>query len=313
MSFLRIGNKIITTPLTTILEQLRKETGNKYLHDIKVSNKDLRITCPFHGDGKEKNPDCFINNDPYDKLYGVFHCFACGSKGFITDIVNKCFGQVGNFGQTWLVNNFADIFVEQEYALPEIDLSSNHKQYLDSSEIDKYKYFHPYMFKRHLTEDVIRKFSVGYDDVDKTIVFPVWDANDHLVFFTRRSVNSKYFYIPTGVDKPVYLLNFIIKEHITKVIVCESQINALTAWSWGYPAVALLGTGSKEQYKILNKSGIRNYVLCFDGDIAGDNGIKRFKENMRDDVLISVKYMPRGRDLNDLTKDEFDAIKIVDI
>ena len=126
------------------------------------------------------------------------------------------------------------------------------------------------------------------------------------------TVRGKNFFIPGGVIKPIYLLNFIIKEHITNVLVTESQINALTAWSWGFPAIALFGTGSKEQYEILRRSGIRNYVLCFDGDSAGDSGIKRFIKNMNEDVFISVVEIPRGKDLNDLTKDEFLSLKRVD-
>jgi DNA primase len=70
----------------------------------------------------------------------------------------------------------------------------------------------------------------------------------------------------------------------------------------------MIGTGSDVQYDILNNSGIRNYILCFDGDEAGDKAIKRFKKNIRKDVFISVKVIPRGKDVNDLTKEEFDKL-----
>ena len=313
MAFIKVNNKIITTPIETILKKVREDTGNRYLHDIQNGHSGLRITCPFHADGVEKNPDCFVNVDQDSNLYGVFHCFACGAKGYITDIINYCFGESGSFADNWLVDNFSSIFIEKQELLPEISLKKETPIHLDESEIDKYKYFHPYMFQRKLTEDVIRKFSVGYDSRDDSIVFPVWDENSNLLFFTKRSVKGKNFFIPCGVIKPVYLLNFIIKEHITKVNVCESQINALYSWSMGYPAIALFGTGSKEQYEILNKSGIRNYVLCFDGDLAGDKGIDNFKKNIRKDVIVVVKEIPRGKDLNDLTKNEFDALKVVDI
>ena len=314
MAYLRFDNKIITTPIEEILSKVRADTGFRYLHDIKVSNSGLKITCPFHGDGKEKNPDCFVNIEPNSNLYGVFHCFACGAKGFITDIINFCFNENGKFAENWLIENFANVFVDVQEVLPEIKLDNKEEhRFLPETEIDKYRYFHPYMFQRKLTEDVIRKFSVGYDVRDDSIVFPVWDEKGNLLFFTKRSVKGKNFFIPNGVIKPIYLLNYIVKEHITSVVVCESQINALTAWSWGYPAIALFGTGSKDQYEILKRSGIRNYTLCFDGDEAGDLGIQRFIKNMNDDVLINIKPMPRGKDLNNLTKEEFEAIKLVDI
>ena len=167
------------------------------------------------------------------------------------------------------------------------------------------------MAQRKLTPDVLRKFKVGYNTETNSITFPVWDEHGNLVMITERSVNTKHFYIPPDVIKPIYLLNFIKKENITSVYVTESQINALTLWSWGYPAIALLGTGSTYQYNILKKSGIRSYILCFDGDEAGDHGKIRFINAFNNDVLISSKQIPRNKDVNDLTKEEFDSLPII--
>mgnify|MGYP003317035844 CR=1 FL=1 len=128
---------------------------------------------------------------------------------------------------------------------------------------------------------------------------------------TSRSTVDKRFYIEKDKDKPVYLLNFIKEDNISTVYVCESQINALTLWSYGYPAIALFGTGSSYQYEILNRSPIRNYILCFDGDEAGDKGRARFMKNIRNDVLVSYKKIPFGKDVNDLSKEEFDKLEII--
>ena len=108
----------------------------------------------------------------------------------------------------------------------------------------------------------------------------------------------------------MYLLNYVIKNGITSVVVCESQINALTLWGWGIPAIALFGTGSTSQYEILRKSGIRKYTLAFDGDLAGDVGANRFSNNIGDDVLVNKIVLPRGKDVNDLNEDEFRMLKI---
>ena len=64
-------------------------------------------------------------------------------------------------------------------------------------------------------------------------------------------------------------------------------------------------------FSILKKSGIRNYILCLDGDEAGDKGINRFKKNMSRDVFISTKLIPRWKDVNDLTKEEFDNLPLI--
>lgn len=309
MSYVKIGNKVITTPIKTILQQLNKESNNRFFKDIKDKGNQLCITCPSHKQGQENNPSCFITDDFSDDMNGVWHCFTCGASGTLLDLVAYCFDDIV-IASEWLTERFADTLIVQEILLPEIKLEKDKKEYLDESILQEYSYFHPYMFKRGLTEEIIRKFKVGCTPDGKYITFPCWDEHGHLVGIFKRSTEGKHFIIPKNIDKPIYLLNFIKDENITTVYVTESQFNALTCWSWGYPAIALFGTGTKEQYEILKRSGIRHFILCFDGDIAGDAGIKRFINNMPDDIMISVKYIPRNKDVNNLTKDEFDNLVI---
>ena len=128
---------------------------------------------------------------------------------------------------------------------------------------------------------------------------------------TKRSVNSKQFYLDKDKEKPIYLMNFIKKNNIKEVTVVESQINALTLWCWNIPAIATFGCNiTKHQFDILNKSGIEHYYLAFDGDAAGKKGIKKFINNMREDVLIDIIEIPNSKDVNDLSEEEFNKLKI---
>ena len=126
---------------------------------------------------------------------------------------------------------------------------------------------------------------------------------------------SKAFYIPDNVEKPVYLLNFLQNgnQKVKQIYVAESQINTLTLLSWGYDAVGLFGTGCRRQYEILKKSGFRNFVLCLYGDDAGMRGTERFIKNMPEDTLITVKKIPWGKDVNDLTKEEFEKLPLIQV
>lgn len=74
------------------------------------------------------------------------------------------------------------------------------------------------------------------------------------------------------------------------------------------PGIALFGTGAKHQYDLLNQSNIRVYNLMFDGDKAGDNGIREFLKNIRKDVIVNIIKVPRGKDVNDLTYDELESL-----
>ena len=227
------------------------------------------------------------------------------------NLVSTCLEVDENTAKSWLVERYSSAIVKYQDILQPIILKDNlANKYIDESILNKYNYYHQYMFDRGLTKEVIRKFKIGYDKETNSLTFPVWDERGGLIGVTKRQVDTKKFIIPENIDKPIYLLNYIKSEGITKVYVCESQLNALTLWTWGYPAVALLGTGSSKQYDILNRSGIRDYVLCFDGDEAGYKGRNRFIKNIKNDVLISSKRIPQDKDVNDLSKEEFDNLEI---
>ena len=311
-----VKGKVIDTPIPVILTTLKGELHNGKLRDIgQEVNDNVPITCPIHKMGNEKNPSCnvFSGKDDEKVEYGKCHCFTCGWTASLPKLVSVCFGSADDsIGEDWLLDRFGGSSAAGYLNLPEIDISKPKvKAKMDESVLKDFDYYHDYMWQRNLTKEVVDKFSVGYDNDRKSLTFPVWDEFGNLVMITYRSVVDKRFHIEKDADKPVYLLNFLKNEGITTAYICESQINALTLWSYGYPAVALFGTGSKHQYDILNKSHIRNYVLCFDGDEAGDKGISRFKSNIRDDVLVSVKRLPRGKDVNDLSKDEFDNLDTI--
>ena len=307
-----INKKLISAPIPEILELIVKETNYPFFRDVKAKGDNFQITCPFHKEGRESHPSCqiYAKQDDPELEYGFVHCFTCGKSVPLYHMVGHCFGEDDDFGKEWLVERFGDVFVSYEQQLTDIVLDKPQETFLDESILDNFMYYHEYMWKRKLSKEVVDKFKIGFNPATQSIVFPIWDDKGRLKMITERSVNTKYFYIQEDIDKPVYLLNFLIKEKQTVAYVCESQINALTLQSWGYPAVALIGTGSKKQLDILNRSGIREYYLCFDGDEPGDKGRQRFINNIRKDVFVNTVHIPRGKDINDLTKEEFENLRI---
>ena len=315
---LTINNHIITGEIEDILNKVREESNYQYLKDIRNKNDNISITCPWHKDGQENHPSCFVYNikDDENVEYGWVRCFTCGEQGPLYRLVEYCLDISEEVAKQWLIDNFSDVFAEYTADLPEITLSDNifgkEIEYLDESILDKYAFYHPYMFKRGLTKEVINKFKIGFNKNTNSITFPIWSMNNKLVGICERRVDTKYYYIPENMNKPIYLLNYIVDEKIKEVVVCESQINALTCWTWGIPAVALIGTGSKDQYRLLERAGILNYHLALDGDLAGHHGILRFIKGMPDNVLIDIIKIPEGKDVNDLTKEEFLSLPRID-
>lgn len=307
-----VDNKIIKEPILNILFQLRKELTNGKIKDIVDKQDNIQCTCPIHKNGQERHPSCQIYCGSDKNLYGKVHCFTCGYVADFIKFISDCFDSNDkNFGKEWLIERFGSYILNDTLELAPIVINESKSKYLDESILQRYNYYHPYMEKRHLTKDVITKFKVGFDKDTNCITFPVYDEHNNLVMITKRSVVDKHFYIPAHVNKPIYLLYDLLNTNETCAYITESQINALTLQGWGYPAVALFGTGTRYQYDILKKSGIRDFILCFDGDDAGDKGIVRFYKNMPKDCLISYKKIPRGKDINDLTLDEFNKLDTV--
>ena len=313
---IKIRNKIINESVENMIYQLRRELTNGKLKDVDATKgSDILVTCPNveHKGGFERHPSCrvFSRTDDDKTEAGTTHCFACGYTASFPQFVADCLDVDLATGEEWLVERFGNVFLQQEEYLPEIVLDKQpvKKTYLDESVLTEYDYYHPYMWQRKLSKEVVDRFRVGYDPSRDAITFPVYDEKHNLVMVTARSVKTKRFWIPAGIQKPIYLLDYVIKSNITKVIVTEGQLDALTAWSYGFPAVATMGCPSDEHIKLLNSCGLREIITMFDNDAAGENFAKRLKKHIRDDIfLLHAKLPDNTKDINDLTKEQFDTV-----
>lgn len=303
-----IRGHLIEAPIESIIQKLQSELTNGKLRSYKRVGDHVMTQCPEHSGGREAHASfgIYCGNDP-KKEYGLCNCFACGFSGNLQTFVASCFDTTIDKGEDWLIKHFGNTLVYEGYNLPTLELNPQKRKIkcLNESDLDTLQSYHPYMTQRHLTQEVCNKFKIKYDPLKQCLVFPVWDEKGNYIFNTSRSVEFKFFNIPKDVEKPVYLLNYVLKENIKEVVVCESQINALTLWGYGIPAIALFGTGTSYQYNILNKTDIIRYILALDGDRAGEKGIQRFKDNIKKSVFVDVIQIPKGEDVNSLPKDKF--------
>ena len=309
---MKIKNVQVNTDLLHILEKLKQELKEKNINLLEKTRHIsgyFMVTCPYHKNGQEKRPSAQIREED-----GLFYCFNCKETHSLPEVISYC---LNTNGWNWLLKNFSSTKVEDRKI--EINFNRNKKvevkQYIDKSELLKFRFIHPYMFKRKLTLDVIRKFDVGYDKDTNCITFPVKDKNGNILFFARRSVATKFFNYPRGTEKPLYGLYEINRElkqgtDIKEVYITESIINCLTLWSWGYYALALNGTGSYKQINELKQLPFRTIILALDPDNAGRTGTEKIYNSLKTNRFIKIVELPEGKDVNDLTKEEFESLKI---
>ena len=308
--------------LTELQSQLRLN-GIDLLGDMKQSGHNIMLCCPYHN---ERRPSAGV-----DMRTGMFHCFACQEIRTLEELIAHCFGHGDDmkFGWNWLLKNFLTISVEERKDIP-LDLERNtlynvSTSYISEEELDTYRYTHPYMYQRGLTDEVIEIFDIGYDKHSDCITFPVRDVSGNTLFIARRSVKTKYFNYPKDAVKPLYGLyelyhlsevdydDFVAWENIfpKEVIICESMLDALSFWTVGKYAVALNGLGNELQFKQLRDLPCRELILCTDMDEKGLAAREKIRKKVTN-KLITEYILPKGRkDANECTKEELKNLKPV--
>lgn len=332
---------IINAELHDVLFELRQQLifNNSYLlGTMKETDTDIMVSCPYHKNGQERKPSAGIR-----KSDGMFHCFACGETHPLDEVVSYCLGYTndvfGVHGKQWLLKNFVSISLEERKDV-KLDLSRNrdttininNREFVTDEELDKYRYYHSYWTKRGITDDnIIELFDLGYDKETDCITMPVRDKDGNCLFVARRSTKYKYFNYPKGAEKPLYgeyeymqVLNNAINIDIMRgrgscksallnvtntIYVTESMIDALLLWQSGRYAVALNGTGSKEQLEMLSKLPCRKLVLATDNDDAGYEARKRIRRYITNKIITEIEFPPNRKDIGECTKEEIENLK----
>lgn len=276
------------------------------------SGNDLMVQCPYHGDGQERKPSAGIR-----KSDGQFHCFACGEVHSLPEVISHCFGHndvLGAWGWKWLLKNFATVQVEERkdvaldfYRDNKHNNNDNSVSYVTEQELDRYRWTHSYWKKRGIVDaDIIELFDLGYDKEQRAITFPVRDIKGNCLFIARRSVVSKFFNYPKGVEKPLYGLYEWKQSNIKsdEAIITESMLDALSFWQIGKLAFALNGTGNQLQFKQLRELPCRHLILATDNDSAGQKARNNIRENVKNKIITEYIF-PQGRkDANECTREE---------
>ena len=338
---IKLQDTIIQSDTQSVLDMLKfdlAQHGVDRFHQFRRNGDNIQTSCPFHKNGQERKPSFGVNGE-IDKC----HCFSCGWAGTIEEMISELYGyqDEGKFGKRWLIKRFNTVEIETRPNImegfnygrnnitirnksifgvsPNLYRDKQRKQdtgdnqrgikEITEEELDTYRYIHPYLYERGLTDEIIERFDVGYDKARNEITFPVADLYGTVRFIASRSVKNKFFRLPKGEDKPIYQGYRFVTGRYRTAYITESFLNCLTCWKYDKPAMAMIGTGNKKQYEILNKLPVREYILAFDPDEAGRKATERFRKNVHGKIIKELVYTD-NRDINDL-QEEFLSCKII--
>jgi DNA primase len=284
----RIKDKIILSDLLGQYVNLRQR-GRYFLG-----------LCPFHN---EKTPSFTVNNDR-----AMFYCFGCGKHGdafsFIQEKLNISFPAA-----------LEKLAKEQGIPLPQkkLRISQSSNRVLEAAQEIYHQNLPkilPYITARKITKETARAFQLGFSDKDTIkklldrgfsrseietsglagrglddrfkgrLIIPIYDRRQKIIGFSGRIMGdkpgAKYINSPeTATFQKGFHLYNENQLRYEPVIVTEGYFDAISLWSAGFNAVAIMGTGfTKEQIAILWRYSRKLYI-AFDDDAAGKNAIKR--------------------------------------
>ena len=334
-----INDVILNADCEEIIAELQRQLAVNQINLLQRTHdagRNIQVQCPYHGNGQERRPSAGIRKED-----GLFHCFACGQAHTLPEVISYCFGHyedvLGKFGMNWLITNFATIRKEERKDV-EIDMERNNStskntrlehtasfepNFVTEEELDSYRYYHSYWADRGIVdENIIELFDLGYDLRTNCITFPVRDIEGNCVFVARRNVSTKWFNYPKDVEKPLYGLYELRQSFMQqyegisdfyygayKLYVTESMIDCLLLWQANKYAVALNGTGSKEQLHILKNLPARQIVLATDNDEAGQRAREKLRKALPNKLITEINFPDNRKDIGECTKEEIENIE----
>lgn len=307
---LEVGGVLINAEVEDIISMVQEET--EYFKDVNELESDYMVTCAYHKGGMEDKPSLGINKET-----GVFHCFTCGEKGDVLQLLQDTL----DLPRSKVIQKLAGEYIYSGGRRSiDFDLSPptpvqpiDKRKVMSSIEVNQRAV--AYLASRGIRQIVTTYFPIGYNKEHDTIQLYVQDLKGDFIYYKERAIKDKRFYNTEDVKKSNYLFGArqLLRywDRKSPVWICESEIDCLTCWSRGAFAVAIGGSHiSKAQLAILKGLGIREIYNGLDRDEAGVEGWELFKKMAKTMLCYDTIFPTNAKDINDLTESDFTKIKI---
>lgn len=299
-----------------IRQYILSRTGILYFNKIKTTSNDIMVSCPYHKEGQEQKPSCGIKRIDDDKgSIGTLHCFACGVTTNLSNAVKDLLGNLYDENAVESRFHLKDLLEDTDYELKQENVPifkiPTRTSFVSESVLRAYRTYHPYLASRKITPETAIAYDIGYDSINNHITFPIRDKFKHCIGIGRRSIHQKQYFYPPGMTKPLYGV-FELPNIYRHLYCVEGPFNLWSLYQYHKPGVALLGTGTQNQYEALLEMTCEDYVLALDGDDAGRKGILKLGTFLQNNwKMVYVADVLDGKDINDMTENEFRQMTIL--
>lgn len=214
-----------------------------------------------------------------------------------------------------------------EYMMRQIDKlvqdRPTEERHLLERQLERYKHYHPYLYSRHFTKEVMDEFEVGYDPVTERITIPVRDADGHLIAIAKRVVDDSKIvtknrakelgltspnpkYTHDAYTKGDHLYNMHRVKRIIStpgvltsytspgILIVEGQLDVMRLYQLGFPLAVGVGASSfsPNQGKLLEQF-TDEVTILLDSDKAGEFMLKSVAEIFGRFITVYYSILPR--------------------
>jgi len=290
----------------------------------------IMMSCLF-SDHEDSNPSFSINVVNYG-----FNCYGCQRHGTWVELCDELGWDGYTAAEEFLTSNYT--YEQHQDALKRLDmnvdglntdmLEGRWRKPIGFRYIENTDPQYEYLKKRKLHK-CIEKFKLGVTtdmDIDygknylHRVIVPVHSYKGRYLWCEGRYIYKaefKKYFRPSGVKKELVLFNLhrVLKQKWDWVVVNEGVFDTMTLWNWNTPAVCVFGATMSDLQLYTLVASFDKIYLCYDTDRAGLNAV--FGEGDRYGIKDRISslgvsiyriVMPRGKDVNKVSKAEFEKI-----
>lgn len=253
---------------------------------------DERLICssPFRPDS---SPSFFVNFN--NEFAGTWGDSGSGDTGNFIKLV----AQLDSIEYEEALEKLRDEFELQPYDTPQISVGVHASQSRDKfPPVDHNKSL--YLLSRGLSENTQAAYETS--EGDSFIRLPYIDGTGTWRAVKYRNTYSKDFYYDDGnnhIKDLVFGHRVIYKENPTSLVVCEAEIDAMTAYEQGFVGISLGSANlSDTQIRLIQKFGVENILIASDNDLKGNMVAEDIRKAFAKTHNVYRAVLPDGEDLN---------------
>ncbi len=262
----------------------------------------LQCSCPFTDN--HKHGDVHRSFGIKQDGSGFCNCFSCGGMSLIK-LIMKLKHLDFPEARDWLVSfTNKNITFETREDLEKPVFSFTEEQLSAVT-----KRVSKYALKRGVSESVYKQFQLGYNPLNKSVYFPVFDFDKHLIGLVLRRTDQKFYQNVEGFNKAEWLYGLEHAKMNRLVYLVEGMFDVLVLKTLGYNAVGSFGAMLSERQAELLIDNFTSVCYLMDRDEAGKRGrIRAFERLAAKLPFYTTKTIEGKKDVAEMSVEQIKRI-----